>query len=871
MAVLNDEKIKSIFKTLEQGVRDVFTSERYLQYLSVMAKFHNYSFRNTLLILMQNPNATHVAGYRAWQTKFHRQVRRGEEAITILGYTPSKITVQVPKLDSDGQQIVDSSGKAITESTTKIIPSFTPLNVFDISQTEGEPLPSLAQELRGSVKDYQLLLQAIHQVSPFKIVYEDIQGAAFGYCSPTEQKIAIQSGLSDAQTIKTAIHELTHANLHSNTGNIVSDTKSRETKEVEAESTAFIVCNRYGIDTSNYSFEYIAAWSSDKEVTALKASLNTIQSQASDLISKIDAQLELIRAEQERKNVSEVDISVLRSGATHTDDTCNCIAQSGFRWFALDHSQNIEVFSTREAAIDWVNERINERNNNKVESLFDRTAALAKKFDDFVRKFSRPDTQKVPPFDSEDPAKRLTLLQKLIFANDVKSLMDICQLTIGNISASPGLEELVCLAARELSSIESNCRDIQLDILRAEVDKVKGVPVVCIRQSESLSLKEGKIIPLHKANQLFQSLDTNNSNKQVCCNTAFYLAFKLGQDYRIYEGYQDIGNRTGSLINHIRTTWEDVLQPEQMQQCVASGNENHIKNAYYITNKIIPYLNIHTNLSELEESTQAILASPAFSSNEHSYLLAVLSYISQCRVVLNNDSYNFPTPPKRSDFGLISIPQSNLPSEFQSAYTKLLPTIQSAHSSHEINYLSDTLERTFTIYQLRNDPKNEDLCFRDLSTLHKKNIEVTLSRYDKVYHGNLPKGKTLEDIFVQFNTDIPSDFHGHSLSVSDIVAIEYQGICSANYVDSTGFKSLPAISKEIMLQRSERATDKNKQIKTYQNDLSSEKNEPKHEPNDTSTHGRRLPMRERLISAKAEVHRRQQVPSASQKGEIAHA
>lgn len=207
----NDDKLKALLEQAEQGTKDVFESDRYRNYLATMSKFHSYSFRNSLLILMQKPEASYVAGYSAWQKKFKRQVQRGEKGIQIVGYTPKKVNVEQEKKDSTGKTVIGADGKPEKETVSRQIPYFTPVYVYDVSQTEGEPLPQLVNELNGSVEAYQDLMQAITEVSPFPISFEDIKGGAKGFCDPLAQRIAIQQGMSEAQSVKTAIHEVTHA------------------------------------------------------------------------------------------------------------------------------------------------------------------------------------------------------------------------------------------------------------------------------------------------------------------------------------------------------------------------------------------------------------------------------------------------------------------------------------------------------------------------------------------------------------------------------------------------------------------------------------------------------------------------------------
>lgn len=297
------EKVNDLLKKAETGIREVFESEKYHKYLAMMSKFHQYSSRNILLIHQQKADASFVAGYAAWQKNFNRHVLRGETGIQIIGYAPKKVRQQVKLKDDKGNVVydytIDGKKKPATKTEEYIVPSYVPVYVYDISQTDGEPLPKLVNELDGEVKGYAQLMQAIVSTASFPISFEEMKGEVKGYCDPISRKIAIKSGMSEVQTIKTAIHEITHADLHAPEQNLaLTDRTDHRTREVEAESTAFVVCSHYNIDTSDYSFGYLAGWSSSKELSELKNSLNTIQKQANDLISRIDENLTLLKEKE---------------------------------------------------------------------------------------------------------------------------------------------------------------------------------------------------------------------------------------------------------------------------------------------------------------------------------------------------------------------------------------------------------------------------------------------------------------------------------------------------------------------------------------------------------------------------------------------
>ena len=381
----NAQQVKEITDKLEQGIKELFESERFKEYLRTMSKFYNNSFNNTLLIAMQKPDATLIAGYTSWQRNFDRQVMKGEKGIKILAPAPYKAQVEMEKIDPKTQRpMLDADGKPVTETIEVMRPAFKVVSVFDVSQTDGKELPDImVGELTGSVEQYEDFWRILKEISPVPVGLENIEGGAHGYYHLTEKRIAIDESMSEMQTIKTLIHEIAHAKLHAidqpdpdpkwkvvmvsegvtkhdfqtafeteadaiaaaedadwrfidenqfewrleveeDTYAIQAQKKDRHTKEVEAEAVAYTVCQRYGLETSDYSFGYIAGWSSDKETKELKGSLETIRSTAADMIESIDEKLKLLAqekakaAEVETPTVPEkVDVPVYRETANY--------------------------------------------------------------------------------------------------------------------------------------------------------------------------------------------------------------------------------------------------------------------------------------------------------------------------------------------------------------------------------------------------------------------------------------------------------------------------------------------------------------------------------------------------------------------------
>ena len=306
------EKLKEITDRLEQGITELFDSERYREYLRVMSKFHNYSFNNTLLIAMQKPDASLVAGFSAWKNNFGRNVIKGQKGIKIIAPSPYKVKQEMKKIDPHTQQpIIGKDGKPVTEEKEITIPAYKVVSVFDVSQTEGRELPDIAvNELTGDVERYRDFFAALEKTSPVPIGFEQIPGSSHGYYHLEDKRIAIDEGMSELQTLKTAIHEIAHAKLHDIDLNAPENEQQpridRRTREVEAESVAYTVCQHYGLDTSDYSFGYVAGWSSGRELSELKSSLETIRSAAAEIINSIDETLaELSKAQDKEQTAGQ--------------------------------------------------------------------------------------------------------------------------------------------------------------------------------------------------------------------------------------------------------------------------------------------------------------------------------------------------------------------------------------------------------------------------------------------------------------------------------------------------------------------------------------------------------------------------------------
>ena len=745
------ERMKEITDRLETGIQQLFDSDRYKAYLTTMAKFHNYSFNNTLLIAMQGGQL--VAGFNKWKDTFHRTVKKGEKGIKILAPAPYKVKQKMEKLDEQGKPILDKDGKPLTEEKTVQIPAFKVVSVFDVSQTEGEPLPSIAvNELSGSVQDYQDFFKALEQASPVPIGFEDIEGGAHGYFHLLDNRIAIQEGMSQLQTIKTAIHEIAHAKLHAIDPDDPEQTNRPDsrTREVQAESVAYAVCQHYGLDTSEYSFGYVAGWSSGRELAELKASLEIIRSAAHELISALDEHLAELRQQR------EAELSAAQEAA-----------------FALDNGSTLFI-QTCDSGYDY--------------TLYgpDKKALDGGQLD-------------APGLTLKDAgAEALNLLGQTATVSEV---------LLGDK-----------LAAFQEAAEKAN--EIPAPI---KIPDPAAEPTVTILWSESDKLQDGEIMPLSVANRVFEELDTAQHTEREkdgyeggwYDKTAFRIDFTLNGQPDNYEGRQDFGDGDGSLIQHIQSYHEYYAKDENWKNFVLhnKGPEAWVQDKAereMVLTEFIPYLKQHCNLSAMEQTaTTALREEQNISPEQTVYYNAVVTYVQDCRPLLNQGQYNLPEPPKLADF------DQSLQDYKAQVQAEIAQEAAAAGMTVE-EYAAAGFEApqqdSFSIYQLRNEDSTSDYRFEPYDRLQAAGRTVDKANYTEVYAAPLTAGTTLEDIYRTFNVDHPADFNGHSLSVSDVVVLHQNGQDTAHYCDSVGFQQVPEFLGENPLRTVELSTEQNENM-----------------------------------------------------------
>ena len=668
------DRMKEITDRLETGIQELFESERYTVYLTSMAKFHSYSFNNTLLIAMQGGQL--VAGYNKWRDDFHRNVKRGEKGIKILAPAPYKVKKEMPKLDEQGQPVMDKDGKPLTEVQETQVPAFKIVSVFDVSQTEGEPLPSIGvDELAGNVEQYEDFFKALEQTSPVPMAFEDIPGGSHGYYHLTEKRIAIQENMSELQTLKTAIHEIAHAKLHAIDPDAPvtkqADRPDSRTREVQAESVAYAVCQHYELDTSDYSFGYVAGWSSGKDLKELRASLETIRATAHELITTIDGHL--AELQQQRQAQQAVEQTVEQAAEQPAPD-------SVFSKLPPEQQQKMtdSVKAMLQTLIDADVKSTGEVTQGTLDAI--QTQGFVLSGDGTLQRAeAQPEPQpwngidgllnNKPIMPEATPTERANALiawaerngQRM--GNEERRLIVEYAEAVGNTDKVIELINRLCEHGYEMQ--HGHVDELVKSRIDREIAEAKAAqqptldptaePAVTILFTESPDLEMGQQMPLHEADALFARLDAEHRGGGYYDKTDFRIDFTFQGEPHSYSGRQDFGDRDGSLIEHIREyqtfylndeKWKDHLTRQGGPEAWA---EDHASREAFLT-EIIPYMELHCNLSRLEQEAQTRLASSdTLTPEETAYYGALVDYAIECRPLLNHGE-PLPEMPKLTDF-----------------------------------------------------------------------------------------------------------------------------------------------------------------------------------------------------------------------------
>ena len=678
-----DEYMKEITDKLEAGVRGVLDSENYKSYLTSMSKFHTYSFRNTMLIFLQKPDASLVAGLGKWQSEFERTRKQGEAGLKIIAPKFYTVKKRVPKKDPDtGEPIKDKNGKPVMEEQEITVPDYRVVSVYDVSQTEGKELPEAHVDmLSGDVEQFQDLQAALERSSPYAISIEPILDGAKGRCFYLEQRIAVNEGMGELQTLKTAIHEVAHARLYEKNSHLAEDKQpDKATREVQAESVAYAVCQYWGLDTSDYSFGYIANWSSGRDLKELQASLETIRAAANDLINEME--IHLLELQQERQAQQEhtapeqaaeqpapdsvfstlppeqqqemtdsvkamlqtlIDADVKSTGEV-TQGTLDAIQTQGFVLSDDGTLQRAEAQQEEPQAWNGIDGLLNEKPMMPEASPAERAAALMEL------------AEKDGPRLGDGERRLIMEYAEAVGDNDkvVELINRLCE---------QGYE----MQHGYMDDFMKSQMESEIAVARAEqtiAHDPAAEPIVTIIWSESPHLKDGQQMPLHEADAVFGALDSSKrfEREQPDHAGSWYDKTKFRIDFSFqgqpdnYEGRQDFGDGDGSLIEHIRGYHEYYAQDESWKNHVLKHEgpeawEADKAQREMLLTEFVPYMELHCNLSRLEQEAQTRLASGEnLTPEETVYYGALENYVKECRPLLNQGQYQLPEPPKLSDF-----------------------------------------------------------------------------------------------------------------------------------------------------------------------------------------------------------------------------
>ena len=764
------QKVKEITDKLEAGLKELFESEKYKSYLSTMSKFHNYSFNNTLLIAMQKPEATLVAGYQAWQKNFERHVNKGEKAIRILAPAPYKIKEERDKLDPvTGEMMFDENGMPQKEETEVTIPAFRAVSVFDVSQTDGKPIPELeVNELLSTVEGYEDFVQALMNISPVPIAFEDIPGDSKGYFSTAEKRIAVQENMSESQTLKTMVHEVAHSRLHDKEVNQSMDipVKDRNTKEVEAESVAFTVCQHFGIDTSDYSFGYIAGWSSGRNMKELKSSLDTIRKTASELITGIEGAMQELQLNREMEQehgkesillVHNEDFSEYNLVSVRGMDSAELISALS----TMNEEDKSNISSYLESKGAWTTELADEQTEEAEEYHIDvRYNMDTDELIDVKERMEQPiDTNLSVMGQAEQLINQLEA-EKNIFTSEERNLIVNYAYKLDDMNKTRELAEK--LAYRE----QYVQQDVALTIIdaKAEIDALPD-PMIGLSEMREYGYQWDEMLPLtqEKALELFEH------------DLPVYLLHTDGAE-SLAESRERIEEHEG-IFGVEKEKWNKALK-QQTKITLILMDEQEREYTY-------PYPVVAVDIEEMGGDRTAV-----FKTSEP---------ISDTDVAeIHNAFYGTDLEFEiEKELGITWVESINY--EDGSVITPEMAR------KEQLLYASTD---KYGIYQLKPNPELDSLRFEGTESL--KRMGITKDNFDAIkpenytllYVGELSElqketqGATLEAIFEKFNLDHPEDFRGHSLSVSDIVVLHQNGQNTAHFVDFFGYTEIPDFLRE---------------------------------------------------------------------------
>ncbi len=812
MAEKLEQKMKEITERLDQGVKELFTSEKYKEYLKTMSQFHNYSFNNTLLIAMQKPEATLVAGFSAWNKKFNRQVKHGEKGIKIIAPVPIRIKEETEKFDPEtNEPVLRSDGQPETEEVEHVIPRFRMVTVFDISQTYGEPLPELdTPELMGSVENFEIFMKAIEMMSPASMHYAQIEGDAKGYYSNNNKEIVLQEGMSEKQTMKTAVHEVTHAMCHDrNVMERLGEEKNQTTKEIEAESVAYTVCSYFHLDTSDYSFPYIAGWSSDMDRKELRNSMEFIRKTAGSLIEGMVENIQKLQRETLDKEYLEENDLILKVVFSLTDDM--------FTYFAVANKDRQELL----AQLKNYHALYGRSNEMAVETFlegqgiipipwYDSEGLMVENpvdfFDfEYIYEVGIVDALELPAMKQAELLINRTEYRKDIFSMQDKNLILDYTYTFDNI------EDTKVLIQQLAEAIESHGMWTAQEIRDNAQEEIDNLPDNMVGLSEMhefgyhshsvLPLTMERAVELHHAGLHIYSLQKDESS--VLMNTELEILEAGGmfgvdtESWEYYQIMQSVHEENQEQENQL----EDVPERDILLGLDTDGNMEEYEEVEIFQ---VPALFSNGRIAENEVPEGLYRYDLRGSDYDTGKPITVENHVAVNHAGTILSIHPFPIPEK----GYLSLGEelnfigrmAKVEQFLQSAMTLnsavMEERLQDAVicSNEELLY-TDTADR-YAIFQINEDGKGREYLFANIDYIKNHRMEIRGEDYALVYGGRLKPEDNLDKIYERFNLNHPEGYTGHSLSVSDVVVVNRGGKATAHFIDSFGFPQLPNFIKQ---------------------------------------------------------------------------
>ena len=753
----NRERLQQITAGIEQGIKELFESEKYMRYLSVMSRFHRYSVNNTMLIYMQKPDATLVAGYNKWKNQFERHVKRGEHGITIIAPTPFKKKIEEQKLDPDTKApMLDAEGKVIMEEREVEIPMFRPVKVFDVSQTDGKPLPELASSLSGSVQNYEIFMEALRRSAPVPLSVEPMAANMDGYFSPDQQRIAIRAGMSEVQTVSAAVHEIAHSKLH-NYAKVQKEAarasdkeppkkKDRNTEEVEAESISYAVCQYFGIQTGENSFGYIATWSQDKTLPELRASLETINKAAGELIADIDRHYKVICKER--------GIDLTAAPEPQRDPIEQLAA-------------DIDQFS-----FDYDTYEYRDQVDNREDALRELTDALRSGDASGVRDWLQEFADENEP--GEAAAKAAELLDRL--------------------------EQLVPEPDSNLVKMADEARAMGVEITPPSTEYREALLV--LDDTTYLHVQPcdtGWDYTLYDVATRKQLDGGQLDAPELPLSTA---ALKICEMHGM--GGQSIQYAPLSMIETLQAAAVQQMQAEAQAAApettmLPDAPEQHL-DEYPMPDPTLTQDDLE-KCGYLDGDLLPLSKERAYELMERDLTVYIIQQGE-------NPAMAFDTTDLDAHDGIFAVTREEW--EESPAFDAQVKGRMDHQQERERAFL-DHKGDCFAIYQVKHTDELRDIRYEGLEWLKSIGQTVQRDNYDLVYTAPLApgdlKGSVLDNLEYRFNNEHPADYRHPSMSVSDIVAIKRDGKVSCHYCDSFGFAEVPGFLPDNPLKNAEMAVE----------------------------------------------------------------